>query len=370
MEDYGRRWKKDMQNFIKLFIFDCKRKKIDSTKIISEITNGNFITFVKKLVSKKNDDKYKIRARMLQLLYCAEENKIIKEQKEFFLEDNIIAPILKKLSKEKDKTFENELEECDFTPKQFWGNQGYKQTLKQIIIKGKITKEKKLTIKNIEKEIPTETFKTIYEKYVLSSTEFEEWEKKYKDKDCEYCHISPDEIKTMVEGKQIRTKRSRGYSVYTEGNDNGLEVDKKDPFRLYVPANMVYSCYWCNNAKTDEFIDDEFKPIGEAIRKEWDRRLKIVIAKVKEALTQYLKGENVSDELNLEEMIGYENKKIKDKKYNFTYPILKEFSNKKNSIDEIKRYLKDINLISEKTKIIPEEIARYLISKGITEIVD
>jgi hypothetical protein len=25
------------------------------------------------------------------------------------------------------------------------------------------------------------------------------------------------------------------------------------------------ACYWCNNAKTDEFTAEEFKPIGEAI---------------------------------------------------------------------------------------------------------
>jgi len=34
------------------------------------------------------------------------------------------------------------------------------------------------------------------------------------------------------------------------------------------------ACYWCNNAKTDEFDGDEFKEIGEAIKKVWKKRLK------------------------------------------------------------------------------------------------
>lgn len=33
------------------------------------------------------------------------------------------------------------------------------------------------------------------------------------------------------------------------------------------------ACYWCNNAKTDEFTAEEFKEIGKEIRKIWDVRL-------------------------------------------------------------------------------------------------
>ena len=34
------------------------------------------------------------------------------------------------------------------------------------------------------------------------------------------------------------------------------------------------ACYWCNNAKTDEFSPEEFKPIAEGIRKAWNERLR------------------------------------------------------------------------------------------------
>jgi len=33
-------------------------------------------------------------------------------------------------------------------------------------------------------------------------------------------------------------------------------------------------CYWCNNAKTDEFTEEEFSKIGREIRNIWDDRLK------------------------------------------------------------------------------------------------
>ncbi|WP_188117205.1 hypothetical protein [Campylobacter concisus] len=33
------------------------------------------------------------------------------------------------------------------------------------------------------------------------------------------------------------------------------------------------ACYWCNNAKTDEFSPEEFKPIAEGIREVWNKRL-------------------------------------------------------------------------------------------------
>jgi len=33
------------------------------------------------------------------------------------------------------------------------------------------------------------------------------------------------------------------------------------------------SCYWCNNAKTDEFFVDEFKEIARGINYAWQKRL-------------------------------------------------------------------------------------------------
>ncbi len=49
-----------------------------------------------------------------------------------------------------------------------------------------------------------------------------------------------------------------------------LGVDIKGECYLYLPApynskNCVFACYWCNNAKTDAFDEEQFKEIGLAI---------------------------------------------------------------------------------------------------------
>ncbi len=52
-----------------------------------------------------------------------------------------------------------------------------------------------------------------------------------------------------------------------------MEIDQKEPFEGYTDNNCVSSCYWCNNAKTDEFDVQEFKEIARGIYKAWSTRL-------------------------------------------------------------------------------------------------
>ena len=81
----------------------------------------------------------------------------------------------------------------------------------------------------------------------LKLDEFEKW---YgvdsKDRQCEYCLIRESEIKDLINQDKIYTKR-----LTTRGRT--MEVDRKDPKGHYQINNLVMSCYWCNNAKTDEF---------------------------------------------------------------------------------------------------------------------
>lgn len=81
----------------------------------------------------------------------------------------------------------------------------------------------------------------------LKLDEFEKW---YgvdsKDRQCEYCLIRESEIKNLINQGKIYTKR-----LTTRGRT--MEVDRKDPKGHYQINNLVMSCYWCNNAKTDEF---------------------------------------------------------------------------------------------------------------------
>lgn len=81
--------------------------------------------------------------------------------------------------------------------------------------------------------------------------------------ECAYCHITIADINQMANNKQLRKKNYRGWS---------LEVDRLDSNKEYSKDNCVMACYWCNNAKTDEFTEDEFKKIGKEIRKIWETR--------------------------------------------------------------------------------------------------
>jgi hypothetical protein len=85
------------------------------------------------------------------------------------------------------------------------------------------------------------------------------------DIECEYCHITEDDISNLIGKQQINKKHiTRGWS---------LEIDRKKPNLEYSKDNCVWCCYWCNNAKTDEFDNIEFQPIGDAIKSIWDARL-------------------------------------------------------------------------------------------------
>lgn len=89
---------------------------------------------------------------------------------------------------------------------------------------------------------------------------------------CEYCGITMKQINFLSGKDQLQTKRQRGYSI---------EIDQKDPYGFYTDDNCVASCYWCNNAKTDEFSIEEFKEIAESIKNVWNKRLEPYNTRVK-----------------------------------------------------------------------------------------
>jgi hypothetical protein len=83
--------------------------------------------------------------------------------------------------------------------------------------------------------------------------------------ECEYCHITVEKIKALIDAQLLNKKKdTRGWS---------LEIDRKKPNYEYTKENCVWCCYWCNNAKTDEFSYDEYKKIGKVIESIWDGRL-------------------------------------------------------------------------------------------------
>jgi hypothetical protein len=86
------------------------------------------------------------------------------------------------------------------------------------------------------------------------------------DRQCHFCHIKEKEIEELIRDGKILTKRLR-----TRGRK--MEVDQRNPNEGYTNNNIALCCYWCNNAKTDEFSEEDFVPVGKEFEKIWRKRL-------------------------------------------------------------------------------------------------
>ena len=118
--------------------------------------------------------------------------------------------------------------------------------------------EHNVLIECLQKHYVTQIFPVVF-----PLEDFQEFiSRKHK---CEYCDITKEKITSLINsGKLNKKKDTRGWS---------LEIDRKKPNFEYTRENCVWCCYWCNNAKTDEFSYDEFKKIGKVIESIWKGRL-------------------------------------------------------------------------------------------------
>jgi hypothetical protein len=130
--------------------------------------------------------------------------------------------------------------------------------------RAKIFNQKKQQVKRrngkngliIEKVIPGFVKTTI--------VQFEQWydEKEFL-KGCYYCGTTNE-----ISNKLYLSQRGGLRPDATRGGKRGrrLELDRKDPNLPYDRLeNIVWCCYWCNNAKSNFFTEEEFKPIAVAI---------------------------------------------------------------------------------------------------------
>lgn len=81
---------------------------------------------------------------------------------------------------------------------------------------------------------------------------------------CRYCGLTPEQSKILFDLQQVTKTRHDA----TRGGRRGrrLELDRLRPAEPYdCLENLVWACYWCNNAKTNFFSKAEFEPIGRAI---------------------------------------------------------------------------------------------------------
>ncbi len=106
-----------------------------------------------------------------------------------------------------------------------------------------------------------------YEENFFKILPYETIEELLQGKKCEYCNITLNDIDKLIDNKKIYKKKdTRGFT---------LEIDRKEANKEYTSNNIVLCCYWCNNAKTDEFSYSEFKELmGPAIQKVWEDRLR------------------------------------------------------------------------------------------------
>lgn len=112
-----------------------------------------------------------------------------------------------------------------------------------------------------------ELYKELENSYVTDFEKvfaFEEFEQTINDEKCCYCSITKDEIVQLANKHQLYKKNLRGWNMEVERFDSNLE---------YTQENCAMACYWCNNAKTDEFTKEEFQPIANQIAEVWKARL-------------------------------------------------------------------------------------------------
>lgn len=101
----------------------------------------------------------------------------------------------------------------------------------------------------------------------FETTTFEQFENWFNletfNQGCFYCGL------TNQQSLQIYNAQRNGIRIDgTRGGKRGkrLEIDRRDPNLSYDNLNnLVWCCYWCNNAKTNFFTEDEFRPIGQRI---------------------------------------------------------------------------------------------------------
>lgn len=84
---------------------------------------------------------------------------------------------------------------------------------------------------------------------------------------CYYGDLTQADVDRLFELQKVYTKRQN-----TRGKK--LELERVLPNESYANLkNLRLCCYWCNNAKSDEFSEEEFRPIASEIHRVLKKRL-------------------------------------------------------------------------------------------------
>ncbi|HBF89112.1 MAG TPA: hypothetical protein DDX39_10760 [Bacteroidales bacterium] len=173
--------------------------------------------------------------------------------------ENLI--LLKKTSIELEKITFKISEETNTLFKESFNNMT--QLRANNIITNKWTQDK-------DNKVVKSKLRKMYYDFFVENLPYEKFKIFYKqdndERTCKYCNISENQIDTLNNKNTILTKR-----IYSRGKS--LEIDRTNPNGEYKIGNIEFCCYWCNNAKTDEFTESEFTEIGKSIQSVWLKRL-------------------------------------------------------------------------------------------------
>jgi len=109
-------------------------------------------------------------------------------------------------------------------------------------------------------------YKTLFQREYFPYSEFIKlFNQDPQERRCYYCKITDQDVEFLRSKGKIKTKQYRGYS---------MEIDRINSNKEYRLENVILACYWCNNAKTDEFTSKEFSShIGPGIGDVWEERI-------------------------------------------------------------------------------------------------
>ena len=83
-------------------------------------------------------------------------------------------------------------------------------------------------------------------------------------------------IRNLYNRKKFKTKKFPEFYDWYASKEKRCRycgITEKEITKL-ISGNLELCCYWCNNAKSDEFTSGEFKSIGREIGKVMKKRLK------------------------------------------------------------------------------------------------
>ena len=84
---------------------------------------------------------------------------------------------------------------------------------------------------------------------------------------CYYCSLPENTLEELHSQPRHINKRF-------PQRRKSLEIDRKQADQPYSNVqNLVLACYWCNNAKTDTFTEQEFQQLGQVMKRIWEIRL-------------------------------------------------------------------------------------------------